>query len=86
VGDQVMASIVLRDEASLTPGEFEEFLAQQPDLPRRGWPRYVRIVADLPSTATNKVLKRELVRRGVHGGDGVLWVRHERGTGYEVQM
>ena len=64
VGDQVMAAIVLRDEATLTPAELEEFLAAQADLSPKAWPRYVRIAADLPSTATNKVLKRELAAQG----------------------
>ena len=31
VGDQVMAAIVLRDDAELPPEEFEEFLAAQHD-------------------------------------------------------
>jgi fatty-acyl-CoA synthase len=82
VGDQVMAALVLRDETSLTPESLEEFLAAQPDLSPQAWPRYVRIAADLPSTATNKVLKRELALEGATPGDGVLWTRADRGTGY----
>src|SRR6476620_9477126 len=41
VGDQVMAAIVLNDDATLTPKQFEEFLAAQPDLSPKAWPRYV---------------------------------------------
>jgi fatty-acyl-CoA synthase len=75
VGDQVMAAIVLRDGAELTPKEFEQFLATQRDLSPKAWPRHVWIADDLPSTATNKILKRELIARGV-GPDGrVLWKR-----------
>ncbi len=84
VGDQVMAAIVLRDETTLTPESFESFLAEQPDLSPKAWPRYVRIAADLPSTATNKVLKRELALEGPTPGDGVLWTREARGTAYLV--
>ncbi len=84
VGDQVMAAIVLRDETTLTPESFESFLAEQPDLSPKAWPRYVRIAADLPSTATNKVLKRELALEGASAGDGVLWTREARGTAYSV--
>jgi fatty-acyl-CoA synthase len=84
VGDQVMAAIVLQDEASLTPAELSDFLAAQADLPTKGWPRYVRIAAALPSTATNKVLKRDLIAQGATAGDGVLWVREERGKAYAV--
>ena len=43
---------------------FEAFLAEQPDLGPKQWPRYVRILDALPRTATNKVLKRELQVRG----------------------
>ena len=84
VGDQVMAALVLRDGAELTPDRFEEFLAAQPDLSPKAWPRNVRIAPDLPVTATNKILKRELVRQGPTPGDGVLWTRRDRrapGTG-----
>ena len=82
VGDQVMAAIVLRDGATLTPSAFEEFLAQQPDLSPKAWPRYVRITPDLPITATHKVLKRALIAEGATAGDGELWVRDARGTCY----
>jgi fatty-acyl-CoA synthase len=85
VGDQVMAAIVLHDDATLTPDELTAFLADQADLPTKGWPRYVRIAPSLPSTATNKVLKRELIHQGATPADGVLWVREERGTAYAVE-
>jgi fatty-acyl-CoA synthase len=82
VGDQVMAAIVLRDETTLTPLELEAFLAAQQDLSPKAWPRFVRIAPDLPSTATNKVIKRELSAQGATPGDGVLWTREPRGTSY----
>jgi fatty-acyl-CoA synthase len=84
VGDQVMAAIVLQDDASLTPAELTDFLGVQPDLPTKALPRYVRIAPTLPTTATNKVLKRELIAQGATARDGVLWVREERGTAYAV--
>jgi fatty-acyl-CoA synthase len=82
IGDQVMAAIVLRDDTTLTPADLEAFLAAQADLSPKAWPRYVRLAADLPSTATNKVIKRELAAQGPTAGDGVLWVRAARGTSY----
>jgi fatty-acyl-CoA synthase len=82
VGDQVMAALVLGDGQTLTPGDFERFLAAQPDLSPKAWPRFVRIAGELPKTATNKILKRELIRAGVTAGDGVLWQRPGRGAGY----
>jgi fatty-acyl-CoA synthase len=82
VGDQLMAAIVLNDGASLQPSAFEAFLAEQPDLSPKAWPRYVRVAAELPSTATHKVLKRQLISEGPTAGDGELWVREARGTAY----
>jgi fatty-acyl-CoA synthase len=75
-----MAALVVR--GPLSPRELETFLAEQPDLSRKGWPAYVRVVSTLPRTATNKVLKRELAAEGPVAGDGVLWAREPRGTSY----
>ncbi|WP_435768604.1 long-chain-fatty-acid--CoA ligase [Nocardioides sp. SYSU DS0651] len=85
VGDQVAAAVLLRGE--LAPGQLEEFLAAQPDLSPKAWPRYVRIVTELPRTATNKVVKRELAAAGVEVGElgDKLWVRDPRGTAYRVE-
>jgi fatty-acyl-CoA synthase len=84
VGDQVMAAIVLRDDAELTPVEFEDFLKAQRDLSPKAWPRYVWIAEDLPSTATNKILKRELISRGVDPTGRLLWKRD--GTHYQLAL
>src|ERR1700682_4816622 len=75
VGDQVMAAFVLEEDGELTPDAFEEFLRDQRDLSPKAWPRYVWLAADLPTTATNKILKRELIARGVTPRGGVLWKR-----------
>jgi fatty-acyl-CoA synthase len=85
VGDQVMAAVVLNDAAVLSPNRFAEFLAAQPDLSPKAWPRYVRLNDVLPQTATNKILKRELIGEGVTAGDGVLWTREARGRAYSAQ-
>ncbi|WP_156297800.1 fatty-acid--CoA ligase FadD1 [Mycobacterium paragordonae] len=84
VGDQVMAAIVLNNGATLTPGQFGDFLAAQSDLSPKAWPRYVRISAALPRTATNKILKRELIAEGPTAGDGALWQREARGLRYRA--
>jgi fatty-acyl-CoA synthase len=84
VGDQVMAALVLADDAQLTPGEFGEFLARQPDLSPKAWPRHVWITEALPSTATNKILKRELTARGASPQGGLLWTRIGREKTYVV--
>ncbi|SIB91401.1 acyl-CoA synthetase [Mycobacteroides abscessus subsp. bolletii] len=71
-----MAAAVLN--RGLTPEEFEGFLAAQSDLSPKACPRYVRINNDLPRTATNKILERELIADGATAGDGVLWERGSR--------
>ena len=76
VGDQVMAAIVLADNTELTPEEFGRFLAGQPDLSPKAWPRHVWLTDRLPTTATNKILKRELTARGAAPDGGVLWTRN----------
>jgi fatty-acyl-CoA synthase len=85
-GDQIMAALVLNDCATLTPARFQAFLAAQPDLSPKAWPRYVRIAVDLPTTATHKVLKRELAAQGPTAGDGGLWTREPRGTLYHIHQ
>jgi fatty-acyl-CoA synthase len=82
VGDQIMAAFVLGDGLALTPTELAEFLAAQPDLSPKAWPRFVRVNRTLPQTATNKILKRELIKEGVTAGDGVLWERPDRTSSY----
>jgi fatty-acyl-CoA synthase len=81
-GDQLVAAIVLVGD--LTRGELEAFLDQQGDLGAKSRPRLVRIMDELPRTATNKVLKRELRADGVGAATrGQVWVRAERGTSYD---
>jgi fatty-acyl-CoA synthase len=82
VGDQIMAALVLRDNAELTPEDFREFLAGQSDLSPKAWPRHVWITDDLPSTATNKVVKRELTAMGSTPDGGVVWTRQGRSLSY----
>ena len=84
VGDQVMAAVVLQDNADLAPEEFGEFLAAQPDLSPKAWPRYVWITDQLPTTATNKILKRELTRAGRAPEGGLLWHRVGRTKTYAL--
>lgn len=67
VGDQVMAALVCR--TPLTAEEFAAFVVAQGDLGPKQRPRYVRIVDELPRTATHKVLKRELAAEGTSGTD-----------------
>jgi fatty-acyl-CoA synthase len=85
VGDQMVAALVLREGASVDPAGFTAFLEGQPDLGTKMWPRYVRIAGELPATATNKILKRELVRQGLAVTGDLLWEREPRGTSYSLR-
>ncbi len=82
VGDQIMAAVVLGSGAEFDPEGFSAFLSDQPDLGTKMWPRYLRVATELPATATNKILKRELVRQGVDGAGDPVWERDPRGTTY----
>lgn len=61
-GDQVMAAIQLADGAAFDAGDFARFLRQQPDLGTKWAPRYLRLVANVPVTATRKIDKSALRR------------------------
>ena len=74
VGDQVMAALLLPGGRTLDPAAFGQWLAGQPDLSRKEWPRYVRLTRSLPQTPTYKVLVRALREEGRHCADPV-WER-----------
>ena len=78
VGDRVMAALVLNEGTTFDVETFEAFLAEQPDLGPKQWPRFVRISATLPRTATFKVLKRLLTAEALDCADPVLPVRRMR--------
>ena len=74
VGDQVMAAVQLRPGLDvLDAAGFREFLAAQGDLGTKWAPRFVRMSAELPATATNKVLKRSLRAERWNCAEPVLW-------------
>ena len=62
-GDRVLAALILRDGAAFEPTQFQDFLDAQVDLSPKWMPSYIRIAAELPQTATSKVLKNELRRQ-----------------------
>ena len=81
-----MAAVVLHEGRPFDPESLEAFLDAQADLSPKARPRYIRITTELPSTATHKVLKRQLIAQGTAvGADEVLWVREERGTAYRIE-
>lgn len=82
-GDQVMCSIELDPGADLDAGGVGRFLAEQPDMGSKWWPRYLRIVDRIPSTASNKVNKAPLRQAAWYTEDPV-YVRVGRTSEYRV--
>lgn len=78
VGDQMLAVAELAGGRRFDPEAFRTFLAEQPDLGTKWTPRYLRLVDELPRTATNKVLKRSL-RAGAADALRDAYVRDEHG-------
>lgn len=72
VGDQVMAALVLVAGAAFDTATFAAFLADQPDLGPKQWPKFVRISTDLPRTETFKVIKRLLSAEALDCTDPVF--------------
>ncbi len=74
VGDQVMVAIERReDRGPFDPADFGRFLDAQGDLGTKWGPRFVRVAAAMPVTATSKVLKRSLRAERWHCADPVWW-------------
>jgi fatty-acyl-CoA synthase len=69
-GDQVMLSLVMDD---FDPQAFTAYLKGRRDLSPKWVPRYIRVAGELPATASNKILKRRLVREAWHTADPVWW-------------
>ncbi len=85
VGDQLMAALILEPGASFDPTAFASFLEEQADLHAKAAPRYVRVADSLPSTETNKILKRILRQERWEASDPLWWrsgreLRYQRFT------
>ena len=78
-GDQVMVAIELVPGSSFDPVGFFGFLSGQPDLGTKCMPRFVRIVPEMPLTASNKVVKQALRRERWETSDPVFWQRDRSG-------
>lgn len=62
-GDQVMASIEMAPGVPFDPEAFGRFLSEQSDLGTKWAPRFVRVVQNIPVTATRKIDKKDLRRQ-----------------------
>lgn len=74
VGDDCMASLILRTGSTFDPDGFAKLLAAQSDLGTKMAPRYIRVAEELPTTQTNKILKRVL-REERWECDDPIWIR-----------
>jgi fatty-acyl-CoA synthase len=83
-GDQVMACLVLRDGARPHGAALAAWIDAQTDVAPKWRPRYIRVTSAMPTTATNKIVKRNLVHQKFRsdrtGGDSIF----VRGRGEEV--
>ncbi len=73
VGDEVMVALHLRSGSVFDPEAFVAFLGAQSDFSPKWMPRFVRVTGGLPSTATQKVLKRVLRHEHWECDDPVWW-------------
>lgn len=71
-GDQVMCTIELQPGASFDPNAFGAFLAEQPEMGAKWWPRFIRVTDQIPLTASNKVNKGPLRAAAWVTGDPVF--------------
>ncbi len=77
VGDQVMAALVLPEEAGFDVEAFTRFLSRQTDLGPKQWPAFVRVGTTLPRTETFKILKRQLSAEGTDCPDPVYEITRQ---------
>jgi len=58
MGEEVLAFVLLREGATVTPEEIREFCSKK--LARYKIPKHIRFVENLPKTTSGKLLKKEL--------------------------
>jgi fatty-acyl-CoA synthase len=78
-GDRVMAAVELKGEGRFDPEGFARFLSEQSDMGTKWAPRFIRVMAELPLTATGKITKGSLRRAAWVCEDPVYW-SPERGA------
>jgi fatty-acyl-CoA synthase len=80
-----MAGLVMKDGATFDGASFAAFVDAQETIGPKWRPRYVRVMLEPPTTGTNKIVKRTLVREKFRsdlvGGDEV-YVRLRGEDGY----
>jgi fatty-acyl-CoA synthase len=72
-GDQVMAAVELRPDATFDAEAFAKFLVAQGDLGTKWSPTYVRVVDAIPVTGTGKLDRKSLRAHRWQTMDRVWW-------------
>ncbi len=78
-GDDVMATLLLHPDSHFEALEVADFLSNQSDMGSKWLPKYIRVTQNMPTTASNKIIKRELRAQGWECDDTV-WLRQSDGT------
>ncbi len=78
-GDDVMATLLLSPGAEFTSLDMQAFLSSQSDLGTKSVPKYFRVTQAMPTTASNKVVKRQLRAEAWECADPV-WIRQKDGS------
>jgi len=61
--DDVMVAVQAKEGAEVNPEELYEFVKHK--LPKFAWPKYIRLVEQLPKTETHRIVKHILKKEGV---------------------
>ena len=77
VEDEILLCVVLNDPPVLTPADLHAHLMDE--LPRFMVPRFIRIEADLPKTATTRIRRAALREAGRTGAWDARMRRDHRG-------
>jgi fatty-acyl-CoA synthase len=72
-GDQVMCTLQLNSGYTFDPDAFADFLDAQADMGTKWRPRFVRIIAQVPTTGSNKIAKTVLRRAAWVTDDPMYW-------------
>lgn len=76
VGDRVMATLKLKQDADFDCNCFISFLKNQSDFGTKWAPSFIRIANQLPTTATNKIIKQKLQKELWLSSDPIYWKKN----------
>ena len=83
-GEEVLAAVELIEGATFNGADFSLWLTDQADLGTKWAPMFVRVVEQLPITATGKLTKVGLKAEGLDTLDPIYWTGLRRTAVYEV--